>query len=124
VKLIHGVTGYSRKSEVEAGAGGLGVFSPVDDGKGSLSFEPRRPVTNRAQIFKEAHIAERSENRIIEGGRAFEATHAKRDVVEQSDLRTSTAVTRIGYTGPIRDGASLAPPFGSPDGCPPQQVLA
>jgi hypothetical protein len=77
MKLSHSVTRCSRKSDVKAGARGLRVLSPFDDGKGSLSFEPRRPVTNRADIFKEAHIAESSENRIVEGGRAFEATHAK-----------------------------------------------
>jgi hypothetical protein len=77
VKLIHSVAGSGRKSEVKARARGLGVFSPLDDGKGSLSLEPRRPITNRADIFKEPHTAERGENRIIEGGRAFEATHTK-----------------------------------------------
>jgi len=52
------------------------VLSPFDDCKGCLSFEPRWPVTNRAGILKKAHIAERGENRIVENGGAFEATHA------------------------------------------------
>jgi hypothetical protein len=45
--------------------------------KGPSSFEPRQPVTNRANIFKEALIAERGENRIIVDGRSFKTTYAK-----------------------------------------------
>jgi len=87
MKLIHSVTGCSRKGDVKTGARRLGILSPLNDAKGRFSFEPRRPVTNRADIFKEAHIAERSENCIVESGRAFEAAHAKGDMVEQSYLQ-------------------------------------